>query len=388
MFEWLGAIHWASPWLFLFLPPVVVAAVVRWRRVPPALKVSQEQELPGTRSSSILIRLPWALETAGMVCLVIALARPQQGIEDSKRRPRGIDIIIALDVSGSMDAVDVPRKYRTKEAMRRLLEALASKKDTDKQKALREIEQAFQFNELPSRLGVAKGEIAKFIDRRPNDRIGLVTFASDAYTVSPPTLDHSFLKGRLSRVKTGILDDTSTRIAPPILSAVSRLRDADSDRRVVLLFTDGANMRPLYRIGPDGKPMIGPGGKPEVITPVEAASMAKEFRIVIHTIGIGSRYGFVVDQTMHGRGVPFPISHFDPKLIKEIAATTDGQNFPAEDVAGMAEIMGEIDQLVTTARDQAQFADYKELFPYLVFAALAFIVTGFILDHTLLLRTP
>ncbi len=371
MLDWWAAIHWASPWFLVLLPVVPAVALTAWRRGRPGLRLSRVPPVAGRSKHPGILALPLVLQALGLLALVLAMARPQRGLEFSRRRPKGIDIVIAMDVSGSMEAVDIPRRYQQKEELETLIARVNSADPNVRRRAEVELQKALKLEEIPSRLQIARKEIGEFVAGRPNDRIGLVTFASDAFTLCPPTLDHDFLTARLKNVKSGILGDTSTRLAPPIAAAVSRLKDSDADRRVMLLLTDGENMRPWK------------------ITPRQAAQMARDFKITIHAIGIGSRYGFYSpDRNMFGQANWIRIDQFNPELIKDIATETGGLYFAAEDDEGMARIMGEIDKIERTPRDQARYTDYKELFPYFVIAGFALILIGFILDHTVFLRVP
>lgn len=149
--------------------------------------------------------------------LIVALARPRAGNEKFLIRSQGIDIVLAIDLSGSMASYDVPRNITSG----------------------RDLVNAIEGGQLKNRLEVAKEEIAKFIAERPNDRIGLIGFADVAYNLAPPTLDHSWLLAHLANLKPGILGEM-TGIASPIGTGVSRLKDSDAPRRVLVLFTDGA----------------------------------------------------------------------------------------------------------------------------------------------------
>ncbi len=343
--------HWASPWFLLLLPAAAAGLIIGWRRKLPSLRLSTLASLPGgsrADSSGLWLRLPLLLEALGLACLIVALARPQRGAEGTMFRPKGIDIMIALDVSGSMEAVDVP--------------------NADK-KSKRELTALLNSGKLRTRLEIAKDEIARFIAERPNDRIGLIAFTGHSFTDCPPTLDHDFLRERLASRTTGILGDTSTGIAPPIAAATSRLRDSQAKRRILLLLTDGENVREAR------------------ITPLQAAQIAGKFKITIHTIGLGSKYGFVRHDSLFGFRWR-QTNHFDPKLIKGIAGKTGGQWFQAEDKAGMAKVMREIDQLLPTTFAQPKYVEYKDLFPQWLAAGLLLLLLGFISEHTLFLKTP
>lgn len=283
----------------------------------------------------------------GLSLLILALARPRFGDEKVVIRSKGIDIILALDLSGSMAAIDVPRNV----------------KDGG------ELARKIQSGELNSRLAVACRELEKFVKGRPNDRIGLIGFGPMAYSFVPPTLDHGWLTGQLERLKPGIIGDM-TGIAAPLASGIHRLKNSPAPRRVIVLFTDGRN------------------NVENMISPQETAALGKEENVTIHTVGIGSDNAFV--QGNHfGRTVFQPVADgFDEAMLKAIAAHSGGQYFHAEDAAGMRRVMEEINKLETTSFEQPKYVEYRENGPVLALLALGFLFLGFFLEHTWKLRIP
>ncbi len=278
--------------------------------------------------------------------LVIALARPRKGDERVIVRANGIDIIIAIDMSGSMQAMDVPRNITTSTA---LFDAVKK-------------------GEVMHRLDVAKREIARFIESRPNDRIGLLGFADLAYSFSAPTLDHKWLIARLDQLEPGMIGD-ATGIASPIASAVSRLKESKAPRRVLVLFTDGANTAENR------------------VSPEQAALLAKDFNVIIHTVGIGSTNAYVLDETFGSRFVPVGDS-FDEKLLRSLAEKTGGSYFHAADAEGMKKVMDEINKLEKTTVEQPRYVEYKEYAPIICAAVLAIIAVVLITTSTFNLRIP
>jgi Ca-activated chloride channel family protein len=283
----------------------------------------------------------------GVALLILALSRPQEGLEQVRQRAEGIDIMLAIDLSGSMEAVDVPANIRSGKDFR---DGILSGK----------------YN---NRLEVAKKEIKRFIKSRPNDRIGLIGFAPLPYNACPPTLDHGWLISHLDRLKPGIIGD-ATGIAGPIASAVHRLKDADSKRRVLVLFTDGSN-------NVNAK-----------ISPRQAAKLANQFGVVIYTVGIGSSQAYVLQKTMFGEQfVPIP-GQFDEPLLKDIAKLSEGKYYRAADSEGMAKVMDEINKMEKTTKEQPRIIDYRELAPYFITAAIVLVLLAFALENTILLRIP
>ena len=284
---------------------------------------------------------------AAFALLIVALARPRLGDEKVVIRAKGIDIILALDMSGSMQAFDVPAKYTDGRALYRAIRA----------------------GEVKNRLDAAKTEIRRFIEKRPNDRIGLLGFSDLAYSFAPPTLDHNWLLTRLETLTPGMIG-TETGIASPIGSAVSRLKDSDSPRRVLVLFTDGANTAPTR------------------VSPEEAAKLAREFNIIVHTVGIGSGNAYVLLDTPFGRRFQRYDDQFDEALLKKIADTTGGTYFNAAGTDGMKEVMARINELEKTTFEQPRYIEYREYAPTIALVALAALLLGLDVETTFQLRLP
>ncbi len=340
MFEF--AYPWAWALLLALLPLCYWSAVLRKRPTIVAASVHPFK-------SGMKRRIPPAawLYFLGALLIVAALARPRFGDERVIIRSQGVDIILALDLSGSMSAIDVPRDITTTAALER---ALASGK-------------------LKNRLDVAKEELAKFVAGRPNDRIGLIGFAPQAYNIAPPTLDHGWIVAQLAYLKPGIIGD-STGIAAPLASAIHRLKDSPAPRRVVVLFTDGAN-------NVDNR-----------ITPEQAAELGKESNVTIHTVGIGSDNAYVPAEQF-GRKVFLPAEgSFDEASLKAIAAASGGRYFHAADAAGMKEVRKEINALETTTFEHPKYVEYREIAPKLALLALLALLAAFAVENTVRLRLP
>lgn len=342
----LGHYHLANPEFLVLVPVVLAAAVWAWRRRLPALLVAELEPFRAAGGGGWSpTRWPLALEALGLLLLLVALARPQYGVEESLRRAEGIDLMLVLDVSGSMDAIDVPQA--------------ATLGDGDLLAFLR------RADTLP-RLELAKREVARFVAARPNDRLGLIAFASSPYTVCPPTLDHDFLLGRLQQFSTDMLDSRQTGIAAALATATARLKDSPAKRRVAVLITDGQET------------------VQDKITPTQAARLAKEFGVVVHTVGVGSGYAYMV-RDGYVRRVP---AEFDEKGLRAIAGETGGQYLPARDAAGFLEVMRALDALEKTTFTQPHYTDYRERFLGWLIAGLACLLLAFALEHTLLLKVP
>lgn len=341
----------ALPWLLLlYIPFIGLVILSLFMRKPTIIipsiksfkKANPRKKLP------LITKLPFLIYITGIALLIFALARPQYGIEQLKQKAEGIDIMLAIDLSGSMEAIDVPESFKEE----------------------KDVYDAMKKGTLKSRITIAKNKIREFIERRPNDRIGLIAFAPLPYVACPPTLDHAWLFAHLDRLKAGIIGD-ATGIAGPIAAAVHRLKDSDSKRKVLVLFTDGSN-------NIDAR-----------ISPRQAAKLAKTFDIIIYTVGIGSRNAYVTqNHPFYGKMLQRLGGQFDEPLMKEIAKTSDGKYFTAADAKGLSTVMKEIDKLEKTTKEQPRFIDYSELGPWFLQLGLIAIIVAFIMGNTFMLKIP
>lgn len=316
-----GIDTWRSPdyfYLFLLIPALIAWYVYRFRKSTPELLFSGLKPFEGTSPSlkTRLIHSLFVLRMLALSLLIIALARPQRISSKSNINVEGIDIVIALDVSGSMRARD------------------------------------FQ----PDRIGAAKRIAAQFINGRPNDRIGLVIFSGVAFTQAPLTLDHSVLISLLKEVKSGMIQD-GTAIGDGLATAVSRLKDSKARSKVIILLTDGVN-------------------NSGAIDPETAAELAKMYGIRVYTIGIGT-YGYAPYpvQTPYGIQMQQMKVQIDQALLKEIANETGGKYFRANNNNKLRAIFKEIDKLEKSKISVRQFRKKYELyFPFALAALLIFVL--------------
>ncbi len=255
------------------------------------------------------------LKLFAITLLIIALARPQQGNTTTEINASGIDILLAVDVSGSMEAMD----FR-----------LGGKS--------------------VNRLEVVKNVVGSFIEARPNDRIGLVAFAGKPYLVSPLTLDHDWLRKRLESLSIGMRED-GTAIGSAIGTSVNRLRDQEAKSRIIILLTDGINN----------------GGR---IPPLIAAEAAETMKIKVYTIGAGTRghAPFPVMQFGRRRLVNAKVD-IDEDTLRKVAEKTGARYFRATDTRSLEKIYSEINTMETTTRTIKKFENYRELFPFFLLAA-------------------
>ena len=340
----------AHPYLLLAAVPVLLAAIYAWRKKQPSIRIPS---LNAAAKASAHARgwnwkrgIPFLLYVLAMLLLVVALARPREGLEQINRRADGIDIIIALDLSGSMKAIDVPRGMNQ-----------AS------------LESALNRGTLKNRILTAKEEITKFIQARPNDRIGLIAFAPLPYMACPPTLDHAWLIANLDNLDAGVIGDM-TNIAGPIASAVQRLKASDAKRKIIVLFTDGSN------------------NVTAKVTPRQAAKLANTFDITVYTVGIGSAVSVYPQETFAGRRLVPVQNDFDEQLLKDIASTSGGKYYLAEDGESMAAAMKAIDSLEKTSFEQQTIVNWRELAPGFILGALGVLLLAFLLENTVFKRLP
>lgn len=329
--------RFASPAWLALIPVALAAAWFLGRRrrggdarlfLPGASVVLRLGKSPWQR---LELLLPW-LRAAVLLLVLVGLARPQAGARLETVSSFGVDIVIALDVSGSMRAED----FRPK-----------------------------------NRLEVARRTVERFIEGRPSDRIGLVVFAGLAVTRSPLTLDHQMLRQFLDEVEFAPRDQDGTALGMGLAAAVNRLRKSDARSKVVVLVTDGRNNR--GQIGPQA-----------------AAEAARAIGVKVYAVGVGTEgeAPVPVDFGPLGRRYQMQRVELDEPLLREIAAKTDGRYFRATDAAGLQEVFQTIDSLEQTEIESRVRMLYTELFHYAILSALA--VFGFerLLLGTRLRRIP
>ncbi len=343
--------EFAYPWFLLLYIPFVLLVLYAWKKPRPTIRIPSLKPFkagagPGKGS---IIRLPFLLLMFGIAVAILALARPRNGIEQVVKKAKGIDIMIAIDLSGSMSALDLPRDHKFK--------------------SQEQLSMAYSQGVVKNRLNTAKEEIKKFIEERPNDRIGLIGFADLPYNSCPPTLDHAMLLTKLDQLEPEIIG-TYTNIAGPVASAVKRLKEVEG-RRILVLFTDGENTLKAK------------------ISPRIAAKLAKKYNIAIYTVGIGGRMALQPIQ-VRGGGHYFQRGRtaLDEKLLKDIAKTTKGKYYHAADAKGMKNAMESINKMEKTIMEQPIYKEYKEHALKLVLLSMACLLLGFILSNTIFMRLP
>jgi Ca-activated chloride channel family protein len=222
-----------------------------------------------------------------------------------------------------------------------------------------------------NRFDMARRVLKGFIDQRPNDRIGLVLFASQAYIATPLTLDHDYLEADLDRLKIGDIDQNSTAIGDGLATAVNRLRDLKAKSKIVILMTDGQNN----------------AGK---IDPVMAANAAAALGVKVYTVGIGEHGMAPMPVYMGGQKVGYqnvPVD-IDEDTLRQIAEKTGGNYYRADNAKKFQEIYAEINKLEKTEAVINKFTEYKELFPWFVWGGLAVLLVELMLGQTVFRRLP
>lgn len=327
--------HFASPYyLWLLTALVPMAGYYVWRTLQGGAAI-QISSVDGVVRAPKTIRyylrhLPFVLRAAAFALLVVALARPQDVERLSHTNTEGIDIMLAIDVSGSMLA----RDFR------------------------------------PDRITAAKEVAGSFIADRYGDRIGLVAFAGEAFTQSPLTTDQGTLQTLLSRIRSGLIED-GTAIGNGLATAINRLRESEAKSKVIILLTDGVNNR----------------GE---IAPVMAAEIAKEQGIRVYTIGVGSRGTAptpAIDMFGNMTFVQAKVE-IDEKTLQEIADATGGRYFRATDNEKLRAIYDEINRLEKSKVEVADFTTYTEEYLRWVLAALALLAAEFLIRTLILKRIP
>ena len=322
-------------WALTLLPLVILwrgrggpVAAVKYSDVSLAREVARP-----TRSR--IGGIVWLLPIIAAALMIVGLARPQRTQSQTTVTANGIDIVLALDTSGSMQALDF-------------------KVD----------------NNRVNRIAVVKSVVSRFIDERPNDRIGLIAFAGAPYLVSPLTLDHDWLQQNLERIDVGVGDD-GTAIGSAIAAAVNHLRTTTTKSKVVILLTDGVNN----------------SGK---IPPIAAAEAARALGVKVYTIGVGVRGKAPIPiRDEAGRThVVLAYVDVDETTLQSIANDTGGQFYRATDTDSLQKIYEQINRYETSAQSVEKFERVEELYRWALFPALGLLAVWVLLQHTRYRRLP
>lgn len=331
-------VRFATPWILVLLPilPLVILvatsgfknlklASIRYSYISHAQTPNRSWKL---KLSPILM----FLRLISIALLIIATAQPQIVNARTVITGEGVDIVLALDISGSMSSTDM---------------------------------------QLRSRLNAAKTVISDFISAREHDRIGLVVFARESFIQSPPTTDHEILKKLLVDLEPApeLLIDDGTAIGLGLASAANMLKNSPHESKLVILLTDGMNN----------------SGQ---IDPITAAAAAKALEIKIHTIGLGQTATSLTGPGGLSRYMNLLGNTIDETILKEIADTTGGFYFQASDPDGLKAIYQEINLLEKSEIEERFFIQYKELMAYLIVPSVFFLLTEILLRNTFLRKIP
>lgn len=316
----------------LLLVPLIVWYIYRISRSGVSMQISSTMGFAKVKNGVryYLRHLPFVFRCLAIACIILAVARPRSSTELENVTTEGIDIMLTLDISTSMEAMDFK----------------------------------------PNRIEAAKSIATQFISERPADRMGLVVFAGESFTQCPLTTDRITLINLLKEVRPGMIED-GTAIGDGLATAVARLKDSDAKSRVVILLTDGENNR----------------GR---IYPLTAAEIAQTYSIRVYTIGVGAKgmAPYPAIDPFGNRTVQQAQVNIDEDLMTQIAEMTDGKYFRATDNTKLAEIYKEINQMEKTKTEVDSFPVYKEEFLPYALAALGLLILEILLRLFIFRRIP
>ena len=324
-----------DPWLLLTLVLIPIL-IIRERSIANTIDYSSLSSLKAVNQYhyKVLALTPTILKFIAITLFIIAFARPQEGSKRTEILSQGVDIILAIDTSGSMQALDF-------------------KKNDDQ----------------VTRLSVVKDVVAEFVKHREMDRMGMVVFGANAFTQCPLTLDQSILLSFIDKLKIGMAGD-ATAIGSAIGISSKRLKDLKSKSKIIILLTDGRN-------------------NSGAISPIQAAEIAKSLGIKIYTIGVGKRgkAPFLVD-SIFGKRLIYQAVDIDEKVLNKISKMTEGKYFRATDLKSLKNIYKQIDLLEKSEVKILDHSKYKELFHYFLIPGLFLLLIEIICSNSFLRRLP
>ena len=324
-----------DPWLLLILLSLPIL-ILRERTIASVINYSSLASLKAVSQhhSKIKAMVPIFLRFIAITLFIIAFARPQEGYKRTEILSQGVDIVLAIDTSGSMQALD------------------------------------FKKNETQvTRLSVVKDVVAEFVKNREMDRIGMVVFGANAFTQCPLTLDQNILLSFLNKLKIGMAGD-ATAIGSAIGISARRLKDLKSKSKVIILLTDGRN-------------------NSGAISPLQAAEIAKSLGIKVYTIGVGKRgkAPFLVD-SIFGKRLIYQNVDIDEEVLNKISKMTDAKYFRATDLKSLKDIYKQIDLLEKSEVKSIDHSEHKELFHYFLIPGLILLLTEIVFSNSFLRRLP
>jgi Ca-activated chloride channel family protein len=333
--DWYNHIQFAYAWVFgflLLLPIMILEYTIRNKKTQASMLVSTTHFVSDVRSAKTATRhLPFVLRCFALICLIIALSRPQKKFTEEQTKGDGIDIMLCFDISGSM-----------------------TEKDFD-----------------PDRIDASKEVATEFVKNRPGDRIGIVIFSDLSFTLCPLTTDHNTVISQIAGIESGELQDEGTAIGSGLATSVDRLRgDTVTKSKIIILLTDGVDF----------------GG---AISPDIAKQMAQLYGIKIYAIGVGSEKEMDdVTNTPFGPMTEHRKLEFNEGLLKDLAQSTGGQYFHATDKDALKKIYQSINQLEKSKVEVTTYNRFSDrFFPWLV-AGLAFLLIEILLRYTVFKKFP
>ena len=336
LYDWIKNIDFAYPenfMLFGLIPFLIWWYQKKYNNKQAAFKVSAVRAFNVSTAKNYFRHLPFIFRVLAISALIIALARPQKRNDQQQTLGEGIDIILCMDVSGSMGSRDI----------------------------------------LPSRMEVAKEVAVNFVLSRPVDRIGLVIFSGESFSQVPITTDKNTLVSQIQSLESRRYLKDGTVIGEGLATAVDRLSKSDAKSRVIILITDGKEDAPDTRL----------------IDPLTALEIAKAHGVKVYSIGMGVIPSSIVERTGNKPLQKNPAVDFiDEQLLRKIAEETGGRYFRAKDKEGLENIYKQIDQLEKSKVDITSYKRYEELFLPFALAALSFLFLEILLRFTILKRFP
>ncbi|MDE3236454.1 MAG: VWA domain-containing protein [Bacteroidota bacterium] len=332
--NWLQHIEFAYPWilpLLLIVPYLIFWHIRSHRKQTAALTITTTHFIQHTQNWKTTFRyLPLLLRCIAIAAFIVAIARPRQKFTEQQTEGEGIDIVLCFDISGSMTEQDF----------------------------------------TPNRLEASKAVASKFVEGRPGDKIGIVIFSSQSFTLCPVTTDHNAVLAQISNIENGYLQEEGTAIGSGLATSVDRLKDSKSKSKVIILLTDGVDF----------------GGQ---ISPDIAMNMAKLYGIRVYTIGVGSNKSMDVQvQSMLGTTTQTRKMEFNEGLLKQLATQTGGQYFHATDNEALKKIYDSINLLEKSKVEITTYDRYTEEFLPLVLIGLACIIIELLLRLTVFRKFP
>ncbi len=333
IFDFFKNITFGQPsflYLLALLPLLLLWKIFRGKQLQASLPVSSLSGIKNISSwKNSLQNIPFICRLLTLACIILAIARPQTSNDEQQTEGEGIDIILCIDVSGSMTAQDF----------------------------------------TPNRLEAAKKVAEDFVDHRTADKIGIVIFSGESFTQCPLTTDHTVLKLQIGQIRNGLLED-GTAIGSGLATSVDRLRTSKEKSKIIILLTDGINN----------------GG---LIDPSTAKEIAKAYRIKVYTVGVGTD-GYAATPVSTPMGIVMQNERvaIDEKLLQTISYETGGVYFRAKDNEGLSKIYDQIDKLEKSKVQITVYHRYTEQFYPFVFAALAFLLLEIILRFSVFRKFP